>query len=145
MIEQRLIHGRHTGHRGNFRACDRRQGLLRIETGQHDDFPAALDGAVEHRAVRENVEKGQNAHHPVNLVNEGIDVVDLTRVGGQVLVGAHRALGRAGGAAGILQQGDIPVCTDFRRFIIAIIPDQIGKGSDPVIIGNRAALVAAKQ
>ncbi len=145
MVEQGLIHGRDAGHRGNLRPGDRLQRLLRVKAREHDNFPAAFDRAVKHGAVGEDMEEGQHAHQPVDLINIGIDAVDLAGVGGQILVTAHRPLGHAGGTAGILQQRNILVRPDIGGLVIAVIGDQVGKGSNPVIVGLRAVLLAAKQ
>ena len=52
---------------------------------------------------------GSAAIAPSFLVARGDPRADLLHVGDHVRVGQHRALGDAGGAAGVLQEGDVVV------------------------------------
>ena len=62
MVEQRLIHGRHARHCRNLITRNRFQCLFRIETRQHNNLSASVHRPVEHRAIGEDMEKGQHAH-----------------------------------------------------------------------------------
>ncbi len=67
------------------------------------------------------MEEGQDREDAVDGLWMRIDEPDLTGIGGQVLVGEHRALWPTGGAAGILQQSDVVDRIDRdRRRILAM-------------------------
>ena len=92
------------------------------------------------------MEEGQHAQNAVVLaVVARIDRVDLARIGRQVLVAQHRALGRAGGAAGILEQRDVALRIDRHLGVGAVIGDQLRKARDPRIVRERAGFLALEQ
>ena len=107
MIEQRLVHGRHTRHRGGLGSFDRFKRLPRIEPRQHCDAAAIRHGAIEHGGIGKNMEQGQHPHDHIAIPAVRINRNNLTGIGGQILVGQHRPFGGAGGPAGILQQCQI--------------------------------------
>ena len=65
MIEQRLIHGRHTGEGRGADPLQRLQGLTGVKTRQHRDAAAVEHRAVEHAGIGEDMEKRQHAQNPV--------------------------------------------------------------------------------
>ena len=144
MIEQRLIHGRHAGHGHRLGALDRLQRIARIEARQHHDLAAAQHRAVEHAGIGEHMEQRQHAHDAVHRHRARIDHLDLPRIGGQVLVGQHGPLGRAGGAAGILQQGNVFGLRVIAGKFAAIV-DQIGPAGDRLVLGDRRDIGALEQ
>ncbi len=115
MIEQRLIHRRHTGHGRGLDALQRLERLPRFEPRQHGNAAAIGQRAVEHADVGEDVEQRQHAHDHVALALLRIDALNLPRVGSDVLVRQFRAFGGAGGAAGVLDQGYIAFRIDHHR------------------------------
>ena len=115
MVEQRLIHCRHAGHRSGAGSGERLEALAGIEARQHGNAAAIEHGAVEHAGIGENMEERQHADNHVALVLVRIDRDDLAGIGGEVLMGEHRTLGRAGGAAGVLDQREIVFRIDGDR------------------------------
>ena len=115
MIEQRLIHRRHTRHGGGLDALDRRQRILRVEARQQGHASTIDHGTIEHAGVGENVEQRQHTEDHVAFVRARIDCVDLPGIGGEILMRQHRTLGRTGRPAGVLQQGEIVFRIDHHR------------------------------
>jgi hypothetical protein len=107
MIQQRLIHGRHAGQRRRLGALQRRQHLRPVEARQHHHFASVQHRAVEDACVGEDMEEGQHRQYAIRRFGMRIDQPHLAGIGGQILMGQHRALGPAGRAAGILQQRDV--------------------------------------
>src|SRR3546814_8407222 len=62
-----------------------------------------MDGAVQHAAVGEDVKQRQHADDAITILAVRVYGRDLPRIGRQILMGKHRTLGQAGGAAGILR------------------------------------------
>ena len=116
MVKQRLKHGRHAGKGIGAHAANGFQRLPRIEPRQHGNAAALGYGAVQYAGVGKHMEHGQHAqnnigHIPVKRVNG----INLLRIGGKVGMGQHGALGHAGGAACILQQGQVCIGINCHR------------------------------
>ena len=107
MIEQRLKHCRHPRHRGGLDPRQCLERLARLKPRQHRDAAAIGHGPVEHAGVGEDMEQRQDTEDHITVAALRIDRHHLPGIGGQVLVSQHRALGGAGGPAGILQQREI--------------------------------------
>ena len=57
----------------------------------------------------------------------------------------HRTLGNAGGAAGVLQHGDVLVGINLLRRISAVVVDQLGEGDVGAVIGHAGDVAAFEQ
>ena len=104
-------------HRGD---AGKRRRALDLDVAHHGfdvealvqrDQVAMLQAAQQDHRQREDMKQRQHADHALDGVAFGArrlapDIVDRHRRG-QVAVAEHRALGQAGGAAGILQQRDV--------------------------------------
>ena len=108
-----LKHCWHAGKNGGPHPADGGNNLGRIKAGKHGDASAIENGAVEHGGIGKNMKQRQRAQHHVALwrvaVAKGMRVYrhNLAGIGGDVLMGEHRPLGAARGAAGILDEGNI--------------------------------------
>ena len=140
MIQQRLEHGRHAGQRRRLHPLHRGQHLRRIEARQHHHLAAIHDRAVERAGIGEDMEERQDRDDPVGLMLVRVDRLRLSRIGGQILVRQHRALGRAGRSPGILQQRDVVDRVDLRHGAVALVGHEPVIADDPRIIGDRHAL-----
>ena len=104
-LGQARVHRRDGRQERGRAAADRGQHLVDVEAGEQHERRADLhgEGQAEREAV--GVEQGQD---PVDgllaVAQAGHPRPPLRRVGAQVAVAQHRALGRARGAAGVLQQ-----------------------------------------
>ncbi len=138
MIEQRLKHGRHAWQRRRAGPGDGREHLGRIEARQHHDLAAMRHGAIEHAGIGEDMEERQHAQDPVGHAGIGIDRIDLPGIGRNVLMREHRALGPAGGAAGILDEREILLGVERRQALLGGRAHEIGEVQDaPVALGHR--------
>ena len=127
MIEQCGIHGGHAGERSRLGPLHRLERLGRIPARQHDDFTTAQDCPIEHGRIRKDMEEGQHAHDTVFGRWIRIKLLDLTGIGRDILVRQHRALGRAGRAACILDQRDILARIDRDAPAIALVIDHFAE------------------
>ena len=98
-----------------------------MEEGQHPQYAI---GFRRYRIVRAAVR---------------IKQVDLPGIGADILVGQHRALGRAGGSAGILQLRNSGFGIAWLRRIIAVIGDEPAKMQDTRIVWNGSNLCFLEQ
>ncbi len=140
MVQQRLEHRRHAGQRRRLDPLHRRQHLRRIEARQHHHLAAIHHRPVERAGIGEDMEEGQHRNDPVRLIGVRINRLRLPRIGGQILVGQHRPLGRARRPAGILQQRDVVDRVDLRHGTTARIGDQTVVADDARIVRQRRGL-----
>ncbi len=109
VVDDRGEHRRHARHAGRLGRVDQLQGVVEHEARHDHDLGRQRDREVHHHGHREHVEERQRAHHALRRIcaMSGAQDDDLQRVHVDVGVGQHGALGRAGGAAGVLQHGDV--------------------------------------
>ena len=140
-------HRGHAGERGRPLDLDVAHHGLDVEALVQRDQIAALQAAQQDHRQREDMKQRQHADHAVDgVVALGArrlapDVVDRHRRG-QIAMGEHRALGQAGGAAGILQQRHV-IDRDLwplRRLGRAF--GEFPEGDDRGIIRNRRVRIA---
>src|SRR3546814_1094911 len=86
-----------------------------------------MDGAVQHAAVGEDVKQRQHADDAITILAVRVYGRDLPRIGRQILMGKHRTLGQAGGAAGILDKRDVLFGIDGGRRAVVFISEQVRK------------------
>ena len=108
MVEHRLEHRRHAGKAGAAVFLDRCQHLACLEPRHHRDRRAGHHRVIEQRGVGEDVEERQRAHEDFAAgIAEGVDRGDLLGIHRELVVPQHGPLGPPGGAAGVLQEGEI--------------------------------------
>ena len=97
----------HTGHARGLLLGDRLQKLGNLESGQQDYLRPLMHRPVHHHGHGEDMEQGQHPQHALRpLADMGEPARALLGVGIEIAMGQHRALGHAGRAPGVLQQGD---------------------------------------
>src|SRR3546814_3892785 len=89
-----------------------------------------MDGAVQHAAVGEDVKQRQHADDAITILAVRVYGRDLPRIGRQILMGKHRTLGQAGGAAGILDKRDVLFGIDGGRRAVVFISEQVRKPAE---------------
>ncbi len=121
----RRVHGRHAEQHGRPLLGDHLQQLIQAEARQQDDLEAAGERGVHHPGHAEHVEQRQRADHLL-LAGPAADRPhrDLPGIGVERGVGEHGALGRAGGAAGVLQHRHVLARVDRDRRVFAVVGDQ---------------------
>ena len=143
---QRRIHGRNADEYARPFPVDGGQHLRRFETGQQDQFGADGEAQIHHPRHAEGVEQGK---HPENLFGTASHVRrphgDLVGIDVQVRMGQARALGKAGGAAGVLQHGHVTGGVDVDRLHLPPVFDQPFEGDVPVIVRDGGDLMAPQK
>ena len=132
--------GVHGGHAGKQRRPFLRKILehrLQLEARVHDDLGAAIDAQVHHHGHGEDVEEGQHPHHAFLAHLQAFEPARaLHGVGVEIGVAEHGALGYAGGAAGVLQYGDVAGGIDGGRLEGAVVVEELGEGDVAAVIGH---------
>ena len=141
MVDQRLIHRRHTGQCRRLDARDSRQRRLGIEPWQHGNHPARQYGAIQHTGIGEDVKERQHSNDAVALVGVRVNRMDLPRIGRQILVRQHRALWHSCRPAGILDQRNFTRVDDD----LLQLAGHARQPDNPRIIGQRRNVVALEQ
>ena len=102
------VHGRHAVEQGRPIFADDVQRAAQLEARQ-DNHRAAREHRGDHHARhRVDVEQGQGGDHYFRPVfAAGQPLLGLIGVADEVGVSEHRAFGSAGGAAGVLEAGDV--------------------------------------
>jgi hypothetical protein len=112
-VRDLLVDGRHAGQDRRPPPPDLTQHEIQVELGDQHDRAADEHGCGQAQRQPEHVEHGQYGQrhvlpgHVARIPRRG-----LARVGHQVRVREHRALGRPGGAAGVLQHRDVTLRVD---------------------------------
>ena len=102
------VHGGHAGEESRLVAFDGLQHLLGGKCGQQHDGRRQADAHVHTGGHAIGVRKGEHSqHHLFALLHVGEPVANLNGVGHQVVVREHNPLGLVGGAAGILDKGQV--------------------------------------
>ena len=115
MVKQRLIHRWHTWQCSRLDARNCLQHCACLKARQHRDHSACKDCPVEHAGIGEDVEEGQRANNSITHLNLGINTINLSCIGGEVLMRQHRALGRARRPARILDECNIALSINRNR------------------------------
>ena len=105
-VEQRVDAGQ-DGERRPAQRLDEGRNVARI--GDHEIGRADHQGHEAVHLQREHVieRQGGDERFAVGLERRRDPCVDLAQVGDHVAMGQHRALGHAGGSAGVLKKGDV--------------------------------------
>ncbi len=104
-------HGRHAGKRGRPLDLDVAHHGLDVEALVQRDQVAALKASQQDHRQRVDMKQRQHADHALDGIAFGPrilapDIIDRHR-GSQIAMAEHGALRQSGGAAGILQQGNV--------------------------------------
>ena len=119
------------------RVVDEAQRVIEREARHDDDLGALGDAEVHDDGEREDVEEGQDAQDPLLAVVEiGGPGGDLLHVDVDVGVREHRPFRRAGGAARVLQHGDVAQGIDRHRSEAAGVGQQVAFEDDAVARGR---------
>jgi hypothetical protein len=113
------------------------QQRLHLEARQHDYRGAIAQGHVHANGHGKDVEERQHRHDLGGRVEQiGAPSVDLAHIGRNIGVGEQGALGQAGGAAGILLDGNIALGIDDDRIGGFAAGEQLVERGDVVAGGG---------
>ncbi len=121
LVDHRRDHGRHRHEHRHAVALDEVEAHRGVERRQHDDGPAEPHEAQQRRGAGHVEERGDGQEHVVALEAAGQRLVE--RVGDEVPMGQHHALGPAGGPAGE---------EDRRRIVLGRRSGEGRSGRDPL-------------
>ena len=108
------VHGGHAREQRRPVLVDRGQHAVEVEAGQQHQGGAKAQAEQQADGQPVHVEEGQHGHHDLApRVGVGEPGPYLLDVGPEVGVGEHHALGDPGGAAGVLEQGQVVVGVDL--------------------------------
>ena len=94
---------------------DSLQDLLQFEARQKNELCPHRDAVVHDRGHGEHMKERQDGEDSLFALDGGHQLLKLAGVGHQIGVGEHGPLWNSGGAAGILQDGDIFMNVDMNR------------------------------
>jgi hypothetical protein len=112
LVGQRGEHRGHEQRRGHALGLDQVQSDGRVQRAEHDLAPAVPHGRKDRDRARGVEQRGDD--QPAGVGVERPSGLVVQRVGDEVAVREDHALGRAGGATGVEQPGDV-VLGDVRR------------------------------
>ena len=109
MVDERGVHGRHRGEYGDLLAGDVGEHPFRIEPDMQHRLRAVGDREQHDEGQSEYVEQRQYRERLVRFFVSPVSnpVIEDVDHGTEVRVRQHGPLGLAGGAAGVLQHGDL--------------------------------------
>ncbi len=112
VVEERVVERVHRGHAGEFLVTDDHHHALHVaRIGDQDVAPAESHEDQRVHGQRIDVIERQRREHRFDVAAQLTfgPRLRLQQVGDDVPVREHRAFGHAGGAAGVLQEGDVVV------------------------------------
>ena len=146
MVDDGHVHRRHTGEQGRFLLDDVLEDGFEFEPWMHDDRATHGQCQPHHHRHGEHMEEREHAHHallaPLNLL---VPEQGLLDVGVDVRVRQHGAFRDAGGAAGVLEDGDVLLGLDVDGRARSPRRDQFAEGDMRVVIGDVGDLGAFEQ
>ena len=149
MREQRGEHRRHAGKAGDLLRRDLLEHRFGVEARVQHDFRSAADAEQHVDRQRVDVKRRQHRKNAFLALDEhrrrAVDRLPvLPACRPEVAVGQHRALGRTGRAAGVLQHRDrLARIGDRMRGEAAVVVEQCGKGDMPVVAADVDGLLAS--